>query len=140
MNLLGAFFVRCMEKISNVGHPVKLQIEAGNKFALYVQCTKKIIFQVPFHSRNFGILQFQIKNTLLSELYTYDVTLTYPISSYRYAPRHKSCPLCAFEIVEKSDTFCDGEHTYILRCILFGYNRPTQSKPIKNISFIKNIN
>jgi hypothetical protein len=26
-----------------------------------------------------------------------------------YAPRHENCPLCAFEIVEKSDTFCDGE-------------------------------
>jgi hypothetical protein len=33
-----------------------------------------------------------------------------------YAPCHKSCPLSAFEIVEKSDKFCGKEHTYkILR-------------------------
>jgi hypothetical protein len=28
-----------------------------------------------------------------------------------YAPRHENCPLYAFKIVEKSDTFCNGEHT-----------------------------
>jgi hypothetical protein len=28
-----------------------------------------------------------------------------------YAPCHKSCPLLAFETVEKSDTFCGREHT-----------------------------
>jgi hypothetical protein len=28
-----------------------------------------------------------------------------------YAPCHKSCPLFAFEMVEKSDTFCGREHT-----------------------------
>jgi hypothetical protein len=29
-----------------------------------------------------------------------------------YAPSHENCSLCAFEIVEKSDTFYDGEHTF----------------------------
>jgi hypothetical protein len=25
-----------------------------------------------------------------------------------YVPRHENCPLCSFEIVQKSDTFCEG--------------------------------
>jgi hypothetical protein len=29
-----------------------------------------------------------------------------------YAPCHKSCPLVAFEIIEKLDTFCGREHTW----------------------------
>jgi hypothetical protein len=34
-----------------------------------------------------------------------------------YAPRHENCPLCVFEIVEKSDTFCDGEHKQLIRVL-----------------------
>jgi hypothetical protein len=33
-----------------------------------------------------------------------------------YAPRHGNCPLCSYEIVEISDTFCDGEHTLRTQC------------------------
>jgi hypothetical protein len=39
----------------------------------------------------------------------------HPVNYYYYyalyTPRHENCPLFAFDIIEKSDTFCDGEHT-----------------------------
>jgi hypothetical protein len=35
-----------------------------------------------------------------------------------YAPRHENCPLFAFDTTEKSDTFCDGEHSAVVYIIL----------------------